>query len=236
MSIIDDKDFKCPFCKSPLYISETKRIQTLIDHVSDPNGDGSMQEIYACSNKECKSNESDVLIRWDWYGDLYFFGENYERYREVEKSIVNDAPYGTSSRKSNIEIYKKGLKPRSFEVYPKWFLFNFGFFIEHIYEADYDGNVLKRKYKLKFLKKDGDMVIHYISGLYMFFWSIKNFKNKLELYRRNQHPSNKRDLLQDFEPLPQWDKRWYRKAVKFYINTFYSHIKKELTNGYEKTN
>lgn len=222
---IDSNNFRCPFCKSKLFVIGIERIETLIDHVCNPNGIGSMQDIYACSNKKCESNNEESLIRWDWFGDLYMFGKNYKKFNELSNSVINNAPYGTTNRKTNIEIYKKGLKKRMIEVWPKWYLFNFGFFIEYKYTADYEGNVLSKKRRLQLLKKSNIGATYYIPGIITYFRFLKKFKNDIkEMNKGSKYALNA--LKKSFEPLPKWDKRLWHRAFKWTIHTFYKNIYK----------
>ena len=57
------------------------------------------------------------------------------------------------SKKSEVEIYKKGLKSKTYlpAFLCLWFLKPY---IEYTYKGDEWGNVLKKGFKIKFLKKD----------------------------------------------------------------------------------
>ena len=221
--VIDSNNFRCPFCKSKLIIGNKERVQTLNDHVSDPNGGGSVQNMYICSNNECKANDDNFKIKWDWGGDRYTFGHDYigvENFVKTSAINKNDAPFGTSMRKINVEIYKKNLKDNYINLYPSKFTFNWGFKIENLYFSDYEGNVIKRKFKLVLLHND----TIYISGVKMLIFVLTNYFKDRKSMRKFNSISGAVHVLDSFNP-PSWDRRWWRKTFLFIINTFYTKDK-----------
>lgn len=133
---------ECPKCKAQLIVSGQARLETLLEHVSDPNGTPSLKDKYVCSNADCVCNKHNVC----WNSD----GETYGGYKLFGSDELT-SPYGTLERRLEIEIYKKGLKKRT--LLPAWLLLWFlKPVIEHEYKADEDGNVLKKYYKLSIWK------------------------------------------------------------------------------------
>jgi len=62
----------CPFCGDILKIGGMKRIETLIEHVSDPNSEPTEKVFYVC---ECGETENCF---WDEFGDFYV--KDYDKY------------------------------------------------------------------------------------------------------------------------------------------------------------
>jgi len=90
---------KCPSCKSELIVSGQARLETVCEHVSNPNGIPSLKDKYICSDIDCETHNYGVC----WNSG----GEKYSEY--PDNSIYadnNDAPFGSFQRKLNIEIYK----------------------------------------------------------------------------------------------------------------------------------
>lgn len=60
---------KCPICKTELKVTGQARLETLIEHVEDPNGIPSMKNKYQCPNENCIANQDELV--WDEYGEYY---------------------------------------------------------------------------------------------------------------------------------------------------------------------
>jgi len=96
---------QCPECKIELVISsEKRRYETLLDHVSDPNGKSPMRSCYVCPNEKCCLFENAF---WDSQGDFYnLTGKGLDwakensltHWKHVEKV---DVPKGIAALNSN---------------------------------------------------------------------------------------------------------------------------------------
>jgi len=167
---------KCPKCKTELIISGQERLQTLSEHVSNPNNEPSLKDKYICINTSCLCYNNVC-----WNDD----GETYGGYRLFSKNELT-SPYGSFQRKMEIEVYKKGLK--RYTKLPAWLMLWFlKPVIEHEYNADEDGNVLSKFYKLsiwnsetswKLFKKDSEFNIGAI-------WWIRTWKYLWRKYKEN---------------------------------------------------
>lgn len=224
---MSEKEFHCPFCKSPVHKSGEKLLETLEEHIFDQ--EPSMRSFYTCSNSSCESNLPSVQIGWNESGDLYIFGTDCKEGMRVEKTAIdkNSAPFGSYQRQLNVEIYKNGLKDHLVEVSPKWWLGNFGFFIECKYKSDLQGSVLKRSYRLQLLKKDGDASIYYISPVRMFMYSFGEFLGRRKSFLKEPKKYYADELLKDYK-VESWEKRRYMKLLKWVARTFYGETYKKV--------
>lgn len=59
---------RCPFCFHKIVVTHQARLETLVEHVSDPNGEPSLKDAYQCVNLFCKMWKS---CAWDESGDFY---------------------------------------------------------------------------------------------------------------------------------------------------------------------
>jgi len=184
---------KCPICKSNLFISGKARLQTLDEHVFDPNGEVSLKDVYSCVSLECDSHAFEVV----WSKD----GEMYARKFIPSPIFINNnsAPFGTLMRKINVEIYKNDenlhLRFSKYHLELVW-----------KYKADFDGNVLSKRPTFKLWINN----ILYVSGISMFVYSIK-----LHYWRLRSADEKRSDF--DYPKYDYEKKDWWRWAVPFVL-------------------
>jgi hypothetical protein len=209
-----NEDWYCPVCKSEIIEGDYKKMQTLDEHVCNPNAEPSLKPTFKCSNFDCLTHKHRIF--WDWFGALY--GRTYNC-----KSIFinqNDAPFGSSNRKSNVEIYKAGLKDRIW-LSPWWTLKLWQPMIEYKYTSNYDGDVLSKKIKIKFLKKSRGSKTY--STYVSFWWSTIKYlwkkrkldlktKNYKKLFEKSFNRSFKYRLMEQIIKLRHW--KIYLKYIK----------------------
>lgn len=136
----------CPVCRSKLIRIGKGRLETLFEHVSNPNGLSSVKYKMGCSNRNCPTVG---VVFWDCWGDLYI--DDYSKYADLKsKSLYiddNHSPFNSFGRKMNTEQthkFEKVLfetKNRVFEV-----IYNI--------KSDYDGNIISKHPYIRILKKD----------------------------------------------------------------------------------
>lgn len=156
----------CPICKSVLVVTGQERLETLDEHVCDPNGEVCLKDKYECVNKRCSAYNR---IMWEEGGDLYWKGEwsRKEYFNFIDR---NESPFGSFSRQMNIEIYKKD------ENFLLCTIFGRKIYVKYLYKSNEDGDILSRKWKFELITKDGTI---YISGLRMLMFSIRKFHKNL---------------------------------------------------------
>jgi len=219
----EEQKLYCPNCRHELKIDGVFRYD-------DDCGGASISDKYICNNLNCECCKYNCV--WNWYGD--FFGGDMP-FKLIRKLFLNDkyAAYNSPAKKSEIEIFGKGLK-RQIYLHPAFCFWILQPFIEFKYKGTEWGNVLGRKWKLKFLKYDRGQkryCIVYKSGIHMLIWSIKRFYNYLKYYREKQTLFGKNELKNSFNKPFSTDKRWWILLSRWYFNTFYKKLKLKLNEN-----
>lgn len=102
LSILDyfpPKVMLCPVCKEELIIIGRRRMETLDEHVSDPNQKTPYKNAYGCINDGCEAHDK---IFWSYNGELYSYkGVYYKELKNMAFIDGNDAPFNTFQRSWN---------------------------------------------------------------------------------------------------------------------------------------
>ncbi|KKK69100.1 hypothetical protein LCGC14_2937450 [marine sediment metagenome] len=208
------KDFRCPVCYDKLKVTGQARLETLNEHIWDP-----MKDKYECVNVDCPA----FIHKAFWNED----GEYYIRDFKAKISFIdnNNAPFGSSQRQMNVEIYKKD------ENYILLNLYYFKIKVKFDYKSNENGSILKRKRRFLILKRDKVGWVHWLSPWRMFFFHMKQFKRDLKQLNNKLSYEYKLTLVRRLkrEYFNDIDKRFYRKMAKMYINLFYSKIENEIS-------
>lgn len=159
----------CPFCGHPLVQEGQERLESLCEHVGNPNGIPSYKNVGVCKNEKCKFGKFQI---WDWdsgeqyssdFYSEYFFKRNSDNtfefdetkndeWLEIQKYIP--AAGNSISLKIGINSYKYG-QLKNIYFSPFFGLLIYQPYIEMYYEADKLGNILKKSWKLGWLKFNG---------------------------------------------------------------------------------
>ena len=229
----------CPICGSELIEGVGRRYETLGEHVSNPNGIPSLKQTFVCDNESYvypySEEETNCPFRysmfWDWMGDYYGVLKGFDMIREHEsflkKNLCHNQMFearNSHTRKSKVEIYTK--KEVKLPRFLKW-----RWDIRFKITADEDGNIVKQKpYIQMFSTDDNGKSWSYTSTfITSFLHNVQSFKNTLRHYK--EYPTNKyvrEELEKEFEPLPDWDKRFYRQLYNWYVHTFYYKLENKL--------
>mgnify|MGYP003451402751 CR=1 FL=1 len=216
---------KCPKCKDDLHITGEDHLQTLSEHVCDPNGTPSLKAVYQCVNTNCKCFRA---FAWNSDGEFYPYG--YDSRLVFDNHEMTSA-LGSFSRKMDIEISHHGL-PDKVRLHPALMLWFFQPYIQYRYTADEDGNVLSVRRSLGIFKKDHHdrnrkrvprreydndyrLGAHFCWTTWAYLWW--RFKDRIESgkYKSAFRPSFNR----------AWVYRWFETFVKI---RFYSLYKKTI--------
>lgn len=195
----------CPKCHEYLVKGELQEFETLIDHVSNPNRQSyPLRPTWVCKNDNCKASMENLF--WDDDGEMYGWNKTFKFKNDISSA------YPSHSRKCDIEIYKKGLKKQNY-LSPALMLWLLQPMIEYNYKADDYGNVIKKSWKLKWLKKDrwynkyDTYSTYYTFPLVHIYSSIKSNRH---MFKTCSETYIKHELKTMFEPIKSWDKRWWR--------------------------
>ena len=214
-------DFRCPVCYENLIVTGQARLETLDEHISNPNGTPLMKDKYECVNVDCLA----FIHKAFWNED----GEYYIRDFKAKIDFIanNNAPFGSFQRQMNVEIYKKD------ENYVLLNLYYFKIKVVFQYTSNENGTILKRKRKFVVLKRDNRLGgwIHWMSPWRMFFFHLSQFKQDLkQLDNRPDYGWGveiARRIRQEY--FNDTDKRFYRKVGKMFINLFYQNINAKIS-------
>ena len=216
----DNKNWLCPSCKKPVIITGEREYETLVEHVSNPNMENfPLRDAYQCSDEKCITRKSDVF--WDYYGDMYGLIKvnNETVWGDTDEFFINgnNAPFGSHTRKANVEIYKKGLK-KSLSLHPIFCLWIYKPFIEYNYVGNTDGEIIKRTYKLKLLAKNESGEYIYMRNPFWVTWSFLNWdKGKyISSYKRE----NNLDVLKK-----AFSDRYYNRSFIYKLHYYYMKLR-----------
>lgn len=192
---LSETEMCCPFCGHPLVKRGSKRLETMSEHVFDPNGTPSEKPAYYCENEECRYK--DVFL---WNGNRSEFdvdaGEAFfnsdKAVKEVNGERKVDDKYWELYKETS-DWYTAATNTFTFKqqreetdkiyLHPIFALFLLRPYIEVYYEAKENGDIVGRKWRIHFLKKEEgreDYNIYYISSLHMFFFSMRQRKHKMK--------------------------------------------------------
>jgi hypothetical protein len=185
--------YLCPACKSELQWGGHAIYQTMDEHISSPNHEPPYRSFYYCNNTKCGANapeENRVVTRkvltekliltepdsiavfWDMYGDLY--GNPFN----VKFIDNNHGPFGSESRRMNVEIYKKDENKTIGE------LFGIRIDAEYRYKSDTNGKIISRTKDYRLWKKSnlGYTHINYPFSFSKFRFYNRRFYNNIGTY------------------------------------------------------
>ena len=204
-------DMFCPVCRKELVEWEMLPLETLDEHVCNPNGEPSMKMAYRCSDENCVTRTRNIF--WNDIGEMY--ARPYLRSAEQIPFIDNnDAPFGTFQRKTNVTICKKN-ENKTLVTLPKWFpgvLSGMEIRSRWCYKSNENGDILKRKLHFDYLRKKGDGQVYHQWGMNMLIFCLKGLFKQWKDLRKN--PDDKfaiRELRGDIERGTWKNAEWWRK-------------------------
>ena len=195
---------KCPVCKTELAPGEMLRLETLEEHVCDPNAEPALKQSYHCSNPDCSAEGSGII--WNRNGERYGAGK-------LEWIDGNDAPFGSFERKMKVEIYKTD-ENYFLGTIPCWPLKGWRVKVVYNYKSNEDGDILKRRARLEWHRpeRDGMYAIH-IWGIRMLRHGFSEIWREWRAVRKN--PSNiwAKRRIEGYLKRAEWrDAEWWRKC------------------------
>jgi len=219
---------KCPCCKSELIVTGQERIEDISEHVCDPNGTPSLKDVYTCSNGDCPTIG---ICQWIPSGELCTNGGKYDEFKKIKFINSNTGPFGSYSRKSNVEIYKDGLKKKSKEIT----LFNrIQFFYEYNYTSNEDGDVLSTSKRLKMILRNGDLWVYGSFPWETIYYIFNSFNRCLKRYEKDKDNEYiKKELYKDFYVSFKSEKRIIYRFCRFLLRILHWRLHKELKEFYK---
>lgn len=210
----------CPCCKSEIIIGSEKRYQTLDEHVCSPNDDSPMRLTLICSEPSCITRGHDVF--WDADGDMY------GGFTIPDFTFIggNNSPFNSLARRLNIEIYKVGVKDKT-ELSPAWLLGFYQPIIQWEYQANENGEVLKRSFSIRYLKKAGGKKYSvYVTPFWetaRFLWD--RFKRSRDNYRKTKSQFALEQMFKEANNRA-WVYRTFEKLVQLRYRKYFNEYTK----------
>lgn len=199
-----DVVMKCPCCRTELIVKRQMRLETLEEHVCNPNGEPSLKNAYECSNRDCPSVPPALV--WDEFGSLYVTGKDFYTSKGIPFINNNNAPFGSFERRWNVE--RDDIRNGSF-IIPCWPLkgWSVHFYCHRL--ADENGDVIAKKHYLCWVRPDG---YRHIWGIHMFVFCLRGtLKNWKELRRNPASIWSRKELQTSVEQLHWAQAEWWRK-------------------------
>lgn len=165
----------CPFCGEPLVKRGQKRLQTLEEHVYDPNMTPSLKDAMYCENTECENGKyfcwnggrfgGEAFMNSDTIGDdENAFHAFYKASKEYYINALNSAVCQSERSESWFVLFHPALTFGAFRPY-----------VEVLPSYKENGEFVRNRYKTGLMGRDknGKYCIMRIGGLHMFLFSIK---------------------------------------------------------------
>ena len=218
----------CPACRNELIITGQEQLETLDEHICNPNGEVSFKDTYECLNKDCQTFQ---IAMWGPDGELYSnysrnlsdeeFSKIHNQFKNIKYIDNNSGPFGTFERQLNVEIRKHDEDHPLFGIKTERGYIQ----VKYLYKSNKNGDILskKRSYEIWLKKKDLSGLTLYISGIRMFLYMIRHFRSKLAC----------KTILDSEDIYPSsWDKRWWKHSAlwccRLYLKVFKSTMWKEV--------
>ena len=87
---------ECPACHTVLAKGEMLQMQTLVEHVLNPNGEPSWKQSFHCPNASCPTFEVEY---WNEFGETYT--HDFLKSREICYIDNNRSPFNSFERELN---------------------------------------------------------------------------------------------------------------------------------------
>jgi len=225
---------KCPVCKTELVQWKQLRLETLNEHVSNPNGTPSLKTAYHCPVDSCKVNGLDSdgiqgpIVFWNEDGELYVSHNfSYKATKDIPYIDNNNAPFGTFERKMNVEIRKKddnkllytfnGILWKGWKVYSKY-----------SYKSNEDGDILSCKLGFEWISPDGCIKSGPppFDGISMLRYCLKNTFRQWLVCRKN--PNNtwySGELQASVRERSFHNPEWWRKVNAWFARKALNNLK-----------
>ena len=190
---------KCPCCLAELELGKRMKLETLTEHVCNPNGEIALKDSYHCSNTECQAYKDEVV--WNEDGERYGFKNNSSWLNG------NDAPIPSFQRRMNVEIYKHD------ENYTLFTLFGWECKIEFKYISNEEGDILKRWRKVVWIRPNRTV---YISGFHMLRYGISQTYRAWKKLGKNPSLNWCVEDLNGYVEKRFRDEEWWRKVCRVF--------------------
>jgi hypothetical protein len=235
---------KCPCCRTTLVPWKELRLETLDEHVCNPNGVPSLKWSYRCPSTTCKTNGLSTdgvqgpIVFWNEGGELYASRKfPYDAMKSIPFIDNNDAPFGTFERRMKVEIYKKDenkhLHTFTGILWKGWKVNS-----QYRYTSNENGDILSRKLGFEWISPDGCIKFGPppFDGIHMMIFCLK--RTFINWKQAREFRKTKKD-----EKIPDWfinqlkdsvkergfrNPEWWRKVNAFFAKLALENLKISL--------
>lgn len=186
----------CPVCQERLVFKKRSNYETLVEHVSDPNGYVFKKDGYGCQNESCDACKNGLIWLGDGEGPFGYFGN------DINYIGNNENPFRTWHRA------QKAMERKRYTLFRNKY---FGLNLEiRSYKASEDGKRSWIRWSFKFqplIRSNGGLA-YYHSGIGMLFFCLKGYWKPF--FNKNRSEA----LAEGIKSLSH-DKRWWKRASLF---------------------
>jgi hypothetical protein len=202
---------KCPVCKIELVVWKKLHLETLDEHVCNPNGPVSLKDAFRCPSKICETNFKtyEPKVFWNEGGELYSSPAPCS-VSDISFIDNNDAPFGSLCRQMNVEIHKKDENKLLFK-FPCWPLKGWKLRSRYSYKSNLDGDILIRRFHLEWIRNDG---VYHIWGYRMLIFSLRHTWND---YKFGRCDNLKNSINRGAWPRAEWWRKINAKVAKLIL-------------------
>ena len=199
----------CSICNAVLIVNGQARLETLDEHVCQPNEEVCLKDKYVCSNADCLANKHGIC--WNYQGDMYGGTELWVS-KESKQIFIDGltSAIPSNARKDEAEEgYSHRIQPKTIFKTKKWH-----YTWEYQKTCDEDGKTLKVHRRLQIWQKDDvGRWVSYISSYKMIKYCIWSFHTKRKWDRESQ--------LDEYMTRASWKKNgkreFYRVFAAWYV-------------------
>lgn len=223
-----NKPLFCPVCKKQLVVRQQLRLETLDEHISDPNRTPCLKPAFQCPDGKCPTRLIGCI--WDDFEGNLFYVEKRPSIEEKAAIPFIDgltAPFGSFNRGWEAAKRAEAKTNKHLLTFPKWFPGVFSQMEVHTnwtYHANDNGEITKRHFGLHWIHFDPKSNLRTIHmwGMRMLKYSIYCDLRAWWALRRDPTSGWHRNQLEDTVKRMEWrDPEWWRilsgKFAKFLL-------------------
>lgn len=196
--MVQNQSMLCPCCKSDLVITGKAYLETVCEHVECIPV--SLKNKFECSNLCCSTRKLGIV--WNDYGERYGGGSSCNIFIDG-----NDGPFGSFSRKANVEINKKD------ENYTIFRLGKIRFEAVFSYVSNENGEILDRRRRVRvWIRSELGGETLYLSGVRMFRHSYSTLNNLRKQFCQFPNSIYRDRILDEMKRI---DRRWWKIAARW---------------------
>lgn len=213
------ENMQCPVCRKTLVVWKNLRLETLGEHVCDPNGEIAEKPALRCPDENCATRKVGCI--WDNVeGGLFYEGKFLTTEEKDAVPFIDgiSAPFGSFDRGWATAKKAEAKANKKLFTFPKWFpgvLSEMEVHTAWTFQADDQGKITSRHFGLNWLRLDirgGYRArIYHNWGMSMLIYCIKSNYRLWKNLRKNPKDTYARRDLESNVKQKDWHKpEWWR--------------------------